>query len=409
MKIALVCPYDIAYPGGVTNHVTRFAEHARKLGHVVTVIAPSSRKISKEGFVRAGKAIPLPIKGGTVSRLAFSFWNFPKVKKLFNRGQYDVIHIHEPGAPLLGLFALAYAPQGKSAIVTTSHTNTPHNFFMDAYISITKSIWLAKHLMRKVDLKIAVSEAARGFISKYFPGEYLIMPNGVDTARFKPTATPIGQYADGKVNILFVGRLGNNEKRKGLKYLILAFNKLQSRHPNTRLIVVGPGKPDGDTKRIIKAHGNREIIFAGKVSPEELPRYYATADIFCSPATHGESFGMVLIEAMASGKPVVASNIDGYKEVILEQSRKTEIATPAILQAGPGILVRPKNVYALAIALEMLTTDEKLRKKMGAKGRKLVLERFSWERVSVMILDAYKRATAAKKQRKESVQKVRTK
>ncbi|MBI2142966.1 glycosyltransferase family 4 protein [Candidatus Woesearchaeota archaeon] len=386
MKIALVCPYDIAHPGGVANHVLQFAEHAKRLGHEVTIIAPSSRKIASEGFVSAGKAVPLPVKGGTVSRLGLSFWNFPKIKKLFNSSKFDVIHLHEPGVPLLGLFALAYATHYKSAIIATFHTNLPHSAFTRAYSAFFKSTSIQRFLMKKIDEKIAVSKAARQFISRYAPGEYAIIPNGVDTGKFKPEAKPIEKFRDENLNLLFVGRLGNNEKRKGLKYLVMAFNKLHATHSNTRLIVVGPGKPDGETKKLLRGYGNRSIVFAGKATSEELPRYYATADIFCSPATHGESFGMVLAEAMASGKPVVASDIDGYREVLGKSGKA-------------GILVQPKNAHELAVALEKLAKSGPLRKRMGASGRRLAQRQFSWDVVAKKIITEYEKAIEAKRHR----------
>ncbi|MBI3036550.1 glycosyltransferase family 4 protein [Candidatus Woesearchaeota archaeon] len=393
MKIALVCPYDIAYPGGVTNHITHFARYARKMGHDVTIIAPASRKIASEGFVSAGKAVPLPVKGGTVSRLGLSFWNFPKIKKLFNSSKFDVIHVHEPEAPLLGLFALAYATHYKSAIIATFHTNSPHNAFTKAYSAFLKSTSIQQFLMKKIDARIAVSKAARQFIARYATGEYTIIPNGVDTRKFTPKAKPIEKFRDGNLNLLFVGRLGNNEKRKGLKYLVTAFNKLHRTHPNTRLIVVGPGKPDGETKKLLRRYGNRSIVFAGKATSEELPRYYATADIFCSPATHGESFGMVLAEAMASGKPVVASDIDGYREVLGKSGKA-------------GILVQPKNADELAAALEKLADSGPLRKRMGANGRWLVQGQFSWDVVALQVLEVYEKVIAAKRQRKIVTAKV---
>ncbi len=387
MNIALVCPYDIAYPGGVTSHVVQFARHAKLLGHAATIIAPSSKKIASDGFVNAGKALPLPIRGGTVSRLGLSFWNFPKIKWLFNSSQFDVIHLHEPGVPLLGLFALAYAPHYKSAIIATFHSNSPHSALTRAYSAFFKSTSIQQSLMKKIDARIAVSRAARQFIAKYAPGEYAIIPNGVDTENFTPKAKPFEKFRDGKLNILFVGRLGNNEKRKGLKYLVAAFNRLHATHHNARLIVVGPGKPDGETRKMLREFRNRDIIFAGKATSKELPRYYATADIFCSPATHGESFGMVLAEAMASGKPVVVSNIDGYREVIGQDGMA-------------GILAEPKNVNALATALEMLATSSQLRMEMGNEGRKRAVKNFSWNAVAKKILDFYVKAIAEKKNKR---------
>lgn len=405
MKIALICPYDIAYPGGVTNHVTHFAHYARKMGHEVTVIAPASRKAGYENVVSAGKVIPVPIPGGTVPRLGFFLRN--PVKRLFIREKYDVIHVHEPGTPLLGYTAVGSAPPG-SVLVATFHSNTPYNFLLRTLATLFKLSGLTNKRAAKVDSRIAVSEAAKRHASRYLPdGEYFIIPNGVDVERFSPEAEPIGQYFDGKVNILFVGRLGNNEKRKGLQYLVSAFNKLHSAHPETRLLIVGPGSPDYKTKRIVAAVDNKiakDIVFVGRVSAEELPRYYATADIFCSPAVEGESFGMVLIEAMASGKPVVASNIDGYRNVILDSDGQADNNgnpdSNGVIKAETGVLVPPRDPLILAVALEELVTNKPLRTKMGRKGRQIAVENFSWQKIAQRILEVYRQAITEKKTRR---------
>ncbi|MBI2550261.1 glycosyltransferase family 4 protein, partial [Candidatus Woesearchaeota archaeon] len=209
---------------------------------------------------------------------------------------------------------------------------------------------------------------------------------------------------------LFVGRLGNYEKRKGLKYLVSAFNKLHANHPNARLLVVGPGKPDSETKKMAKAANNKGIVFVGEVSAEQLPRYYATADIFCSPATHGESFGMVLVEAMASGKPVVASNIDGYRNVVLGSSRNSNAVSTGgfdgLVRTEAGILVPPRNPQALAAALEQLLSNEALRLSMGKKGRQIAINNFNWDVVAPQVLEVYEKVIAAKRQRKIVTAKV---
>ena len=151
---------------------------------------------------------------------------------------------------------------------------------------------------------IAVSTAARQYVGNFFPSDYQIIPNGIDVDHFAKDSLPWPQYQDGKTNILFVGRL---EKRKGLKYLLDAFSRLQWEIPNTRLMVVGPGDLDRESHGILSARNPQNVVFAGRVSYQDLARYYASADIFCSPATGAESFGIVLLEAMASGTPVVAS------------------------------------------------------------------------------------------------------
>ncbi len=403
MKIALVCPYDIAHPGGVANHVLQFARFVRKVGHEVDIIAPSSVK-NFDGVISAGKPIPIPMQGGTVARVTFSFWNFPKIRRQILTKNYDILHIHEPGVLALGIVVLACADPNISAIVTTSHSNSPHNLLIRAYSKIAKAAQMNR-LTKKIRARIAVSEAAKNFISKYFPGEYAIVPNGVDVRRFSPTVRPIEKsadgainYLDGKVNILFVGRLGKNEKRKGLKYLVSAFNTLHDRCPETRLIIAGPGKPDRETRVIVKSGNSKGIVFAGNVPLKVLPRYYAASHIFCSPATHGESFGMVLVEAMASGRPVIAFDIDGYREVVLEDTNKSNSAAGRVsgfAQTGAGILVEPKNEIALAAALETLVHDKGMRREMGAKGRQRALKHYRWEIVTQKVLGIYEKAIAA--------------
>ncbi|MDO8672199.1 MAG: glycosyltransferase family 4 protein, partial [Dehalococcoidia bacterium] len=233
---------------------------------------------------------------------------------------------------------------------------------------------ILKRWFRKLQGKIAVSKAAMDFVSQYFPGYYNIIPNGIDFERFAADVPPIEEYCDGKLNILFVGR---PEKRKGLKYLLRAFVYVQREFPETRLIVVGPkgGLHEGYEKWIRK-RGLQDVIFTGYVSNEELPRYYKTADVFCSPATGQESFGIVLLEAMAAGKPIVASNIEGFAGVMTH--------------GVEGFLVRPKCEDALAMSLVHVLASESLRKAMGNAGRVKARD-YSWDRVARRVLAYYQR------------------
>ena len=182
---------------------------------------------------------------------------------------------------------------------------------------------------RMLQGRIAVSPPAYRYISGHFPAGYRIIPNGIDVDEFA-TAEPFPHLRDGMINLLFVGRL---EKRKGLKYLLSAFSRLKWDWPNLRLLVVGAGNPDEDSYRIMGERNLKDVEFLGRVSDEDKARYFKSADIFCSPATGRESFGIVLLEAMAAGKPVVATNIDGYASVITHQEE--------------GLLVEPKSDDAL--------------------------------------------------------------
>jgi phosphatidylinositol alpha-mannosyltransferase len=225
---------------------------------------------------------------------------------------------------------------------------------------------------RRLDGKIAVSQDAASLIQPHFPGYYNIIPNGVDIARFTG-AEPLPEFADGKRNILFVGRM---EKRKGLKYLLRAFIGVKQEMPNTRLIVVGDGRLREGYERSIHKAGVEDVVFTGFIPEADKPRYYASADICCFPATGNESQGYVLLEAMASSKPVVASNIEGYATVITDGIE--------------GHLAEPKNADALALSLVHLLADNDRRQEMAVRAR-LRAEQYGWDRVAQRVLSYYER------------------
>jgi phosphatidylinositol alpha-mannosyltransferase len=210
------------------------------------------------------------------------------------------------------------------------------------------------------------------FASKYVPGDYTIIPNGINLEHFSPNVHPVDRFCDDKLNILFVGRL---ESRKGLSYLLKAYKQVKGEIPNSRLIVVGPGtRLRRKYERLVRREDLKDVVFLGHVAYDELPRYYKTADVFCSPATGRESFGIVLLEAMALGKPVVASNIDGYANVISH--------------GVDGLLVPPRDERGLAQTLTSLLTDNLARQQLGARG-KLRAQEFSWEHVARRVLNYY--------------------
>jgi phosphatidylinositol alpha-mannosyltransferase len=240
----------------------------------------------------------------------------------------------------------------------------------------SRSYWTFKPVLKrclaKLNGKIAVSKPAKDFVSKYLPGEYSIIPNGIDMERFSSDGPRREELIDGKINILFVGRL---EKRKGLGYLLRACGIIKKQFPDFRLIVVGPGtKLRPGYEELARDMGLDNVIFTDFVSHEELPQYYRTADIFCAPATGGESFGIILLEAMACGKPVVAFNIEGYASVMDNEVE--------------GFLVPVANEEALAQALLTLLNDHSLRDQMGEKG-KIKADKYSWTCVSNQVMDYY--------------------
>ena len=370
MKIAMVSPYDFTWPGGVTAHVAQLARALGRSGHEVKVLAPHSPSRDFQDsdlLVPFGRSVPLP-SGGSTARVTLSWWLYPKIRALLKKEQFDIIHLHEPMVPILPLCVLEFS---KSVNVGTFHASYSRQHLYRAFQPIIKR-W-----QKRLHGSIAVSPAARRYVNNTFPGEYEIIPNGIDYKHFSANVAPLPQYQDGKLNILFVGRL---EKRKGLRYLLEAYSKLKWEMPNTRLIVVGPGNPDKESYRILSSHGLRDVEFAGRVSYDELPRYYATADIFCSPATGGESFGIVLLEAMSAGKPVVASDIEGFRGIMTDGEQ--------------GLLVPKKDTGALANALGRLARDPELRSKLGGQGSRSA-EDYRWEVVAGRVEEYYNRCIQA--------------
>jgi len=369
VKIALVSPYDFAHPGGVILHIAYLERYFTKMGHEVKVIAPASRAIPDFGdrFIPIGKPRPIP-SSGSIARVTVSLWLAPKIRAVLEQEKFDVIHFHEPLMPMLCTSVLRLSQTANVGTFHASHGKPGYNFARP----IGK--WILRRWFRKLDGKIAVSRPAMEFASDHFPGYYNIIPNGVDVEHFSPDVAPIEKFKDGKLNLLFVSRL---EKRKGLNYLLQAFKQVKEEVPNCRLIVVGPGtRLRRRYERYVARTGLKDVVFIGFTSYDELPRYYKTADVFCAPAIGSESFGIILLEAMAMSKPIVASSIEGYASVISH--------------GVDGLLVPPADKDQLAQALIALLNDKALRQEMGARGRIKALEH-SWERIARRVFAYYVR------------------
>jgi phosphatidylinositol alpha-mannosyltransferase len=367
MKIALVSPYDFAYPGGVTHHICHLAEHFTRMGHGVKIIAPASKGVSNlvDKFIPVGKPRPIPVSG-SIARITISPWLSSRIKAILNREEFDIIHLHEPLMPMLCTTVLRLS---RTTNIGTFHASGARSWYN--YGSPLAKL-LLKKWFRKLNGKIAVSELAMNCVSKHFPEYYHIIPNGIDLKHFSPDVSPFDEFCDGKLNILFVGRL---EKRKGLNYLLKSYQQVKQEIPDSRLIIVGPGtrlrrKYEKQVKRGIL----EDVVFIGYASYDDLPRYYKTADVFCAPATGFESFGIILLEAMAIGKPIVASNVEGYASLITH--------------GVEGYLVPPRDEKELARSLISLLRDESLRQKMGAKGQ-LKAREYAWEDIAQRLLDYY--------------------
>ena len=367
MKIALVSPYDFAYPGGVLNHITNLERQLTRMGHDVKIIAPASKTVPALGerFIPIGKPRPVPVSG-SVARITLSPWLSSRIKRVLEREKFDITHLHEPLMPMLctTVLRLSNAPN-----IGTFHASGGKPWY-DFGTPLGKLI--LKKWFRKLDYKIAVSKPAMDYVNKFFPDEYSIIPNGVDTDHFRPDVELIEEFLDGKLNIMFIGRL---EKRKGLDYLLQAYQQVKNQLPESRLIVVGPGiRLRKKYEKRVARHGIEDVTFIGYATYSDLPRYYRTADIICCPATGWESFGIVLIEAMAVGTAVVASDISGYASVLTH--------------GAEGLLVPPRNAPRLAEALLSLADDKAIRQQMGQKGI-VTAQEYSWENVAERVLACY--------------------
>ena len=361
MKIGLVTPYIYPLPGGVNDHVHHLYQELRERGHTVRIVTAShGLQPSQDGdVIRIGKGISVP-SNGSMGNITVSPRFNSQVRTLLDAERFDLLHFHEPFVPFLSLVLL---DQSRSVNVATFH----------AYAGWSLAYQFGRrvlgHYGRRLHGRIAVSAAARHFADRYFPGDYKVIPNGVDISRFE-AAEPIERWRDGIRNIFFVGRL---ENRKGVMDLLKAYRLLRKAGCECRLLLAGAGPLEKQVRRYLLTRRTGGVELLGRISDTEKTRLFATADVFVAPATGRESFGIVLLEAMAAGKPIVASDIHGYRSVV----RRGE----------QGLLVPPQNPRALAGALARLLSDDGLRERMGASGRERVRQ-FSWENVTAKV-EAY--------------------
>jgi phosphatidylinositol alpha-mannosyltransferase len=362
LKVGIVSPYGYPHPGGVNEHVRHTYDAMTALGHDVWVITSKyGRERESEGHViRLGTGWAAPANG-SVGRVTLGLRFKHQAREVLAEHRFDILHFHEPFVPFLS-----------PSVLDASDTVNVATFH--AFGGFSPSYWIgsrfAGRLGNLLHGRIAVSGAARHFINRYFPGDYRIIPNGVDLDRFA-NAEPLEELRDGTLNILFLGRF---EERKGLIHLLKAYHRLRKRKVDARLLVVGAGPKEREYRRFVGLRGIRDVEWLGRVSDEDKVRYFASADIYCAPNTGQESFGIVLLEAMAAGVPIVASDIHGFKRVV---ERNVQ-----------GLLVEPRNPRALAAALYRLATDPDLRHEMGDAGRARAPE-FSWDRVTERIVDFY--------------------
>jgi phosphatidylinositol alpha-mannosyltransferase len=303
MRIGIACPYSWDVPGGVQQHIRDLAEALIDLGHEVSVIAPADEDRPLPPYVvPAGKAMPVPYNG-SVARLAFGPISTHRVRRWLKEGAFDVLHVHEPSVPSLSLLACWIA---SGPIVATVHTAMRKSRILLATMPVLRSA------LEKIDGRIAVSEAARSTFVEHLGGDAVLIPNGVATHRYR-YADPFPGWPGEGGAIGFLGRM--DEPRKGLGVLLRAFELLAPGRPGLRLLIAGHGDID-EARRSLPPELRDRAEFLGEVSEEDKIRLLHSVDVFCSPNTGGESFGIVTAEAMAAGLPIVASDIPAFRDVL---------------------------------------------------------------------------------------------
>ena len=309
MRIGMVCPYSFDVPGGVQSHVLQLAEVMRTRGHDVSVLAPSSPHVSLPDYVvSGGKAVPIPYNG-SVARLRFGPATHRRVKRWLTDGDFDVLHLHEPNAPSLSMLALMIA---EGPIVATFHTSTTKSLTLSVFQGILRP-WHEKIVGR-----IAVSDLARRWQMEALGSDAVEIPNGVDVGSFAKASRLDGYPRPGK-SVLFLGRF--DEPRKGMAVLVAALPALVERFPDVEILIVGRGDEDELREEAGSLAGH--LRFLGQVDDAEKAAAMRSADVYCAPNTGGESFGIVLVEAMAAGTAVVASDLDAFRRVLRRRQGRT--------------------------------------------------------------------------------------
>ena len=360
MKVGIVCPYSLDVPGGVQNHVKDLAEALIALGHDVSVLAPSENDHLPPYVVPAGRAVAVPYNG-SVARMSFGPVAATRVRRWLHDGDFDVLHLHEPATPSLSLLALWAA---ECPVVATYHSSNERSRALSASAAILRPS------LEKISARIAVSEYSRGTQVSHVGGEPVVIPNGLYVDRFA-SAQPRPDWRGEDATVAFVGRLG--EPRKGFPVLAAAFGTVAADRPGLRLLVVGGG--DVDEARALLPEGVRDqVTFLGRASDEDKAAGLRTADVYVAPNTGGESFGIVLIEAMAAGATVLASDIPAFRRVLADGAH--------------GVLFANGDPADLVARLTALLDDPERRDALDEAARTAV-RRYDWSAVAGQILRVY--------------------
>ncbi|TDD43549.1 glycosyltransferase family 1 protein [Nonomuraea terrae] len=367
MKVGIVCPYSWDMPGGVKQHIDDLAQALMAQGHDVSVIAPAADDDELPAYVTgAGRAVPVPYNG-SVARMSFGFLSAARVRRWVRTGEFDVLHIHEPLIPSLGVLA-CWAARGP--IVATFHAS----FQRSRAIAVAEP--LLQSALEKLSGRIAVSDAARKSLVEQFGGDAVLIPNGVTVSRYTE-AEPLGGWGPDGATIGFLGRM--DEERKGLPILLDAFRVLAAERRDLKLLIAGPGDAKDVYERVPKEFHDRVTVL-GMVSEADKIRAYHSVDVFCAPNTRGESFGIVLAEAMASGATVLASDIPAFRRVLGE--------------GQAGALFANGDHASLAREAAALLDDPERRAKLAAEAL-VAVRKYDWSTVARDVVRVYETVTTS--------------
>jgi len=367
VRVGLACPYTWDVPGGVQAHVRDLAEALQRLGHEVAVITPADDPDALPDYaVWAGRALPVPYNG-SVARLLMGPMSAGRVRRWLRAGRFDVLHAHEPTAPSVSLLSCIFAT---GPVVATFHTSNPHSKILGAAGGALQPTF------EKVGARIAVSEAARRTVVEHLGVDAVLIPNGVDVAAFAGAQPLDGWGPDGRT-LVFVGRI--DEPRKGLSLLLEALPQLRESLPGAQLLVAGPGDVEQVRKRL-PAELRPAVHLLGLVSEADKRSVYSSGDVYVAPNTGQESFGIVLLEAMAAGTAVVASDIEAFSRV-LDDGRA-------------GRLFPTGDPAGLAKTLAEVLGDDDERRALVRQGRAAV-QAYDWPAVAEAVLRVYESVAEA--------------
>lgn|SRR5690625_527055 len=368
MRIGIVCPYSWEVPGGVQIHVRDLTEALQERGHVVSVLAPGEEDQELPDYVvPAGRAMALPYNG-SIARTSFGPVVAGRVRRWLSQGEFDVVHVHEPASFSVGLIAVWWADV---PVVATFHTAMVRSRMMNGFSALLRSTF------EKISARIAVSEEARTTLVQHLGGDAVLIPNGlyVDRMAVDPNPSWVADTAAGGGTLSFLGRL--DEPRKGLSVLLDAWPGIHDARPAARLLVAGRGDVEEAVDRLPDEHRD-SVEFLGAVDDSTKAAMLASSDVYVAPHVGGESFGIVLAEAMAAGAPVLASDLPAFQ---------------AVLDGGVyGELVPAGDTTALADRALALLDDDARRERLRTAALQGV-RRYDWSTVTTDIEAVYEMAT----------------